>query len=54
MKGRRLHGLATLVLSLVAFALSAGAASLGAQQDSLFMEPGRVGAAPSLEAAADR
>jgi hypothetical protein len=44
MSARRLHGLATLAFSLVAFALSAGAAALGAQQDSLFIEPGRVGA----------
>jgi hypothetical protein len=54
MKGRRLHGLATLALSLVAFALSACAAALGAQQDSLFIEPGRVGAPPPLEAASGR
>ena len=54
MNGRRLHGFATLALSLVAFALSAGAAALGAQQDSLFLEPGRVGATPPREAASGR
>jgi len=54
MKGRRLHGFAMLALSLVAFVLSAGAAALGAQQDSLFIEPGQLGAPPSHEAASGR
>ena len=54
MNGRRLHGFATLALSLVTFALSAGAAALGEQQHSLFLEPGRVGAQRSGEAVSDR
>jgi hypothetical protein len=40
--GSRLHSLAILALSVVVFALSIGAASLGAHRDSLYVDPGRA------------
>ena len=54
MNGRGLRAFATLALSLVAFAVSAGAAAVGAQEHSLFIEPGRVGVTSPPEAASGR
>jgi len=42
MTGSRLHSLSILALSLAIFALSVGAASLGAHRDSLYADPGRL------------
>jgi hypothetical protein len=39
------HALATLALTILIFALSAGAVVLGTHRDSLFAEPGRPDAA---------
>jgi hypothetical protein len=38
----RLHSLTILALAVVIFALSVGAASLGAHRDGLYVEPGRL------------
>jgi hypothetical protein len=40
--GSRLHSLTILALALAIFALSVGAASLGAHRDGLYVDPGRL------------
>ena len=52
--GRRLRAVGTLVLSMVVFVLTVGAAALGAQQDDLFTDPGRLERLAPLKAASGR
>jgi hypothetical protein len=41
---------ATLALSLVVFALALGVSVVGSRHDSLYIEPGRIDAAPAFKA----